>query len=473
MTQDRKQVQRGSRVEPLPAEQLFASQPLSDRLAAGKALRGRVPREAHADWSAAPDRPDPIALLEEQGKDRLQDLVPVRYGRMVTSPFAFLRGSAIVMAEDLAGTPHTGLTVQACGDAHLSNFGIFATPERNIVFDLNDFDETLPGPWEWDVKRLAASFAVVGRHRGLTASERRNSVLEMIRTYGKRMREFASMRRIDVWYSRIDIEPVIESMRSGMRKRTERDLEKARLRDHLQAQARLTEVVDHERRIKDDPPLVVRLEDDAFRDQEFVRRTFEDYLRTLPNDRRHLLSQYRFVDAGIKVVGVGSVGTRCFMVLLQGRDDGDPLFLQIKEATASVLEPHLRKSRYRNHAQRVVEGQRLMQAASDIVLGWTRGRTDDRDYYWRQLRDVKGSIDPETIRAPGLVGYGKLCGHGLARAHARSGDAAAIAGYVGTGAAFPEAIATFAEAYADQTERDHAVLLDAARSGLIEIREGV
>jgi len=390
---------------------------------------------------------------------------------MVTSAFAFYRGSAIVMADDLAHTPVTGIDVQACGDAHLSNFGIFATPERNIVFDLNDFDETLPGPWEWDVKRLAASFVIAGRHREFDASTIRLAVTGVTRTYGLRLREFAAMRNLDVWYSRIDVTSLLQALQGQVRARVDKAVEKARLKDHLQAQSKLTEVVDGVRRIKNNPSLLVRAE--SF-DEDFIAKTFQDYAKTLQRDRQSLLARYRFVDVALKVVGVGSVGTNCFAVLLQGRDDGDPLFLQVKEATASVLERHQRKSHFPNHAQRVVEGQRLTQAASDIFLGWIRGRGEDhRDFYWRQLLDVKGSADLEAITAPGLILYGELCGAALARAHARSGDAAMITGYIGTGGAFANAIADFAEAYADQAEKDHAALVQAIKDRRVEATEGL
>jgi uncharacterized protein (DUF2252 family) len=445
---------------------------VAERVAAGKALRERAPRAAHAEWSPAPGRSDPVTLLEEQSAGRLPKLVPIRYGRMMTSPFAFLRGSAVVMAEDLAGTPTAGIGVQACGDAHLANFGVFATPERNIVFDINDFDETLPGPWEWDLKRLAASFVAAGRHRGFDQATTRTAVLAMLRLYGLRMRELAAMRTLDVWYSRLDADQLLNALKGSQRRAVAKGLEKARLRDHLQAQAKLTEVVDGRRRILDAPPLIQRVDLDG--DAEFIRGTFKDYARTLQLDRHALLSRFRFVDVALKVVGVGSVGTRCFIVLMEGRADDDPLFLQIKEATSSVLERHLKKSRYRNHAQRVVDGQRMTQAASDIFLGWIHGRgAERRDFYWRQLRDVKGSADLETIQPAGLILYGEACGAALARAHARSGDAAMITGYIGTGGAFAEAIADFAERYADQTEKDHAALVAAVRSGRVEAVEGV
>jgi uncharacterized protein (DUF2252 family) len=446
--------------------------PVAERVAAGKALREQVPRAAHAEWAPASDRSDPVSLLEEESTGRLPNLVPIRYGRMISSPFAFLRGSAVVMAEDLAGTPRTGINVQACGDAHLANFGVFATPERNIVFDINDFDETLPGPWEWDLKRLAASFVVSGRHRGFDTATTRTAVLAMLRIYGLRMRELAAMRTLDVWYSRLDADQLLTALKGTQRRAIGKGLAKARLRDHLQAQAKLTEVVDGRRRIIDAPPLIQRVDLDGERD--FVHRTFQDYIRTLQLDRHTLLSRYRFVDFALKVVGVGSVGTRCFIVLMEGRADDDPLFLQIKEATSSVLERHLKRSRYRNHAQRVVDGQRLTQAASDIFLGWTRGRdSEHRDFYWRQLRDVKGSADLDTIEPAGLILYGEACGAALARAHARSGDAALITGYIGTGNAFANAVADFAERYADQTEKDHAALVAAVKSGRIEAVDGV
>lgn len=448
--------------------------PVAERVAAGKALREQVPRSSHGEWTPAADRPDPIAILEEQSADRLPDLVPIRYGRMATSPFAYLRGSAAVMANDLASTPRTGIEVQVCGDAHLSNFGVFATPERNIVFDINDFDETLPGPWEWDLKRLAASFAVAGRHRGFDEGTNRTAVLAMVWVYATRIREMAAMRTLDVWYSRLDADMLLNALKGTQRKAVEKSLNKARMRDSLQAQTKLTEVVDGHRRIIDAPPLIQRVALGGDNEGEFIRHTFEDYSRTLQADRLTLLSRYRFVDLALKVVGVGSVGTRCFIVLLQGRADDDPLFLQVKEANASVMERHLRRSRYRNHAQRVVTGQRLTQAASDIFLGWIRGRGDEhRDFYWRQLRDVKGSADLDTIQPAGLILYGEACGAALARAHARSGDAAMITGYIGSGGSFADAIVDFAERYADQTEKDHAALVAAISSGRLEAIDNV
>ena len=454
-----------------PGAEPPAPKSVDERIAEGKALRERFPRGAHAEWTPPASRPDPVALLEQQAADRLPDLAPLRYARMLASPFAFLRGSAIVMASDLAGTPVTGIRAQACGDAHLANFGIFATPERNIIFDITDFDETLPGPWEWDLKRLAASFEVAGRHRSFGRGERRRAVLAMTRAYRDRMREFATMRTLDVWYARIDAGHVLDAMRRGSgrssHRKAKKGVEKATGRDHLQTQAKLTEVVRGRRRFIQNPPTLERVSVGA--DREFIRQTLADYMETLLEDRRYVLNRFRAVDIARKVVGVGSVGTRCYVVLLEGRDDDDPFFMQVKEATASVLEPHLEKSRFENHGQRVVEGQRMMQAASDIFLGWIRGRgAERRDYYWRQLRDVKGSADLETIQPRGLLVYGQVCGQALARAHARSGDAAAITGYVGQSDALPEAMADFAATYADQTERDHEVLAQSARSGKVK-----
>ena len=442
----------------------------------GKALRGKASRASHASWTPPDGRPDPIALLESQAVDRLPHLVPIRYGRMVSSPFAFLRGSAIVMATDLASTPVTGITVQACGDCHLSNFGIFATPERHIVFDINDFDETLPAPWEWDVKRLATSLVVASRYRSFKARDGRVAALSAVATYRQAMAAFAEMHTLDVWYARLDIETIMERLTPEMRKRTQKGLDKAMAKDHLQALSKLTEIVDGRRQIIDQPPLVSRLpinDDIAVR----LQSSFRAYRRTLPDDRRALLERYKFVDVGLKVVGVGSVGTRCMIVLLEdptGADGENPLFLQGKEASASVLEAHAPKSKYRNHGQRVVCGQHMTQAASDIFLGWTTDKVAGRDYYFRQLRDVKGSIEIDAVRPEGIALWAKACGWGLARAHARSSaKAAEISGYLGSSDAFDEAIADFAEAYADQTEHDHALLVAAVESGRVIAATGI
>ena len=444
---------------------------VADRMEAGRALRELVPRASHAEFSLRASRPDPIDILQEQAKDRLPDLVPIRYGRMASSPFAFLRGSAAVMAEDLASTPRTGLDVQACGDAHLANFGLFATPERHIVFDLNDFDETLPGPWEWDLKRLATSFVVAGRHRGFAAADIRDAVSTLVDSYAGRLRALAQMGYLDVWYSRTDAEQIVASTKGFQQKTAQGILAKARSKDHLHAQAKLTEDVNGRRRIKVGMPL---LQPVSFADDEtFIEDSLHDYRATLPPALQRLTERYHFVDVALKVVGVGSVGTRCFIVLLHGRDDNDPLFLQIKEATDSVLAKHLEGERYANNGQRVVEGQRIMQAAGDMLLGWARSRRAPRDFYIRQLFDVKGSVDVETARPAGLTVYGAVCGATLARAHARSGDPAMIAGYIGTGTSFGKAMLTFAEAYADQTERDHAVLVAAINDGLVPAEAGI
>jgi len=389
---------------------------------------------------------------------------------MMASPFAFLRGSTIVMAQDLAGTPKTGIQAQLCGDAHLSNFGAYASPERSLLFDLNDFDETLPGPWEWDVKRLAASLVVAGRDNGFDASDCHGAARASAASYRKRIAEFSQMGELEVWYTRIGEEEVRGLLtearaRKSTTKKLSKNVRKARGRDSLQALSKLTTVVDGRRIINDDPPLLVRIPEGAeLRTQVYA--ILESYKRTLQDDRRHLLERYHFVDAARKVVGIGSVGTRAYVVLLEGRDRDDPLFLQVKEAGASVLEGHVASNTYEHHGHRVVAGQRLMQAASDIFLGWFRG-TEGRDFYWRQLRDMKGSANVESMTPDELVIYAGLCGWTLARAHARSGDRVQIAGYLGKTERFDRAIADFAEAYADQTERDHAALCAAVKSGRV------
>jgi uncharacterized protein (DUF2252 family) len=437
----------------------------------GRAARRVVSRSTHGEW--APDRPDPVDLLEAQDRDRIPDLIPIRYSRMMASPFAFMRGSAIVMARDLASTPKTGIQAQLCGDAHLSNFGAYASPERALLFDLNDFDETLPGPWEWDVKRLAASFVVAGRENGFDATDCREAAQASVASYRQRMAEFSQMGELEVWYSRVSEEEV-RGLLSDARKKTAKKLSKtvrkARRRDSLQALSKLTRVVDGRRIIDDDPPLLVRIpEGDEIRAQVYA--ILESYKRTLQEDRRHLLDRYSFVDAARKVVGVGSVGTRAYVVLLEGRNQDDPLFLQVKEASASVLEGYVKSNTHEHHGHRVVAGQRLMQAASDIFLGWFRG-TGGRDFYWRQLKDMKGSANVEGMSPDELVIYAGLCGWTLARAHARSGDRVQIAGYLGKSERFDRAIADFAQAYADQTERDHAALCAAVKSGRLPAESG-
>jgi uncharacterized protein (DUF2252 family) len=453
-----------------------------ERAATGKAARSEVRRSSHARWEPAEGRADPVAILERQARSRVQELVPIRYGRMSASPFAFFRGAAAVMSADLATTPVSGLRVQVCGDAHLSNFGAFAAPDRRLVFDLNDFDESLPGPWEWDVKRLSASFAIAGRENGLKSKQRAAAVLTAARSYREAMRAFASQTNLEVWYARLDVEALmgeIEAGGPGAVKQVRRGVAKARSKDSLRALEKLTEVVDGELRIRSEPPLLVPAEDlvdgSEGRDlRETLDEVLASYRESLPADRRHLLDGYRLRHLARKVVGVGSVGTRAWVLLLTGADDRDPLFLQAKEAEASVLEPYVGASRYKNHGRRVVEGQRLMQAASDIFLGWCPavgldGR--ERDFYVRQLWDWKRSAEVERLTPRGLEIYARMCGWTLARAHARSGDRIALAAYLGGGDSFDRAIAEFSEAYADQNERDYAALVAAIDSGRIEAEE--
>ena len=431
----------------------------------GRAARQKIPRSSHAAWAPTPDRPDPVDLLEAQAKNREPDLVHIRYARMTPSPFTFTRGAAITMAHDLAGTPRTGIQAQLCGDCHLMNFGLYASPERTLLFDVNDFDETLPGPWEWDVKRLATSLVVAGRDNGFDSTDCRRAAREAARSYRQRMAEYSEMGDLEVWYSRVRAEEIFDLIsNSKTMKRAKKAMNKARGRDSLQARSRLTRVVDGQRTIDDDPPLLVRVVEEGLREQ--IDDILQVYRSTLHDDRRHLLDQYRFVDVARKVVGVGSVGTRDYIVLLEGRDEDDPLFLQVKEAQASVLESYLPKSNYKNHGHRVVAGQRLMQAASDIFLGWLRG-PGGRDFYWRQLRDMKGSAKVERMSPDELVQYAGLCGWALARAHARSGDRVQIAAYLGKSERFDVAVADFAEAYADQSEQDHAALCVAVKSGRV------
>ncbi|WP_416978685.1 DUF2252 domain-containing protein [Streptomyces sp. T028] len=435
-----------------------------ERARRGKEARKRAPRSSHAGWLPPVDRADPVAVLERQGRDRLTELLPVRYGRMAASPFAFLRGGAAVMAADLAGRPHTGLTVQLCGDAHLLNFGLYASPERALLFDLNDFDETFPGPFEWDVQRLAASVAVAARENGHAEPRARTATVEAVAAYRNAMLRLARLGELAVWYEHIDAERLLPLLRSARhRRRAEASLTRARRRTSLQALGKLTEVVDGRHRIIHDPPL---LEPAGVSDSAALRKIFSDYRSTLSEERRLLLDRYRYVDAARKVVGVGSVGLRCFIVLLNGRDADDPLFLQIKEARASVLEAHLPTGPYAHPGHRVVAGQRLLQAASDIFLGWMTG-PQGRAYYWRRLRDMKGSADVAGMTPTDLTAYARLCGTALARAHARSGDRIAIAGYLGSGDTFDHAIADFAQAYADQTTADHAALRAAIAAGVI------
>ncbi|MCX4761440.1 DUF2252 domain-containing protein [Streptomyces sp. NBC_01275] len=442
----------------------------ADRARRGRDARRRVPRSAHGGWLAPVDRPDPVAVLERQGRDRLPELLPIRYGRMAASPFAFLRGAAAVMAADLASQPHTGLTVQLCGDAHLLNFGLYASPERALLFDLNDFDETFPGPFEWDVKRLAASVALAARENGHPDPKAYRAALEAVAAYRTAMRRLSGLGELAVWYERFDADRLAPLLRSARhRKRAEASLTRARRRTSLQVLGKLTEVVDGRHRIIQDPPL---LEPAGASDAAALRKIFSDYRSTLGEERRLLLDRYRFVDAARKVVGVGSVGTRCFIVLLAGRDADDPLFLQIKEARRSVLEEHLPSGPYVHPGRRVVAGQRLLQAAGDIFLGWMTG-PQGRAFYWRQLRDMKGSADVAGMSPADLQAYARLCGTVLARAHARSGDRIAIAGYLGGADTFERAVADFALAYADQSAADHAVLDAAVTAGVVSATPGV
>ncbi len=468
---------------------------VAERKALGKERRDAVARASHVGWKPAADRPDPVVLLEAQEATREPDLIPVRHGRMLVSPFTFYRGAARIMADDLKDTPRAGLSAQLCGDAHLSNFGGYASPERTLVFDLNDFDETLPGPFEYDVKRLAASFTIAARHNGYSRTDQERVTLTAVRAYREAMAEFAQMGVMEVWYVHLAEEDVLEGMRRIERRqstaagkadvarriaRVTEFMAKAHTHDSVQALTRLAQLVDGEYRIVSQPPIVLAGADldAAFglsRDEveAVVHRQFREYRASLQPDRRHLLEKFKVVDVARKVVGVGSVGTRAFIVLLQGRDESDPLFLQVKEAAASVLEEHLPVSRYANHGERVVQGQRLMQAASDIYLGWSKGAQAGRYYYWRQLRDMKISLDVEQMIPMGMDFYAGICGWTLARAHARSGDAVAIGAYLGKGDAFDRAIVDFSKRYADQNERDYQAFAAAVKSGRLEAVEGV
>jgi uncharacterized protein (DUF2252 family) len=444
------------------------------RAEAGRALRRAVPRSSHATWDPA-GRRSPLALVEESDRRRLPELVPIRHARMAASPFAFLRGTPAVMAHDLATTPVTGITVQACGDAHLLNFGLFATPERNLSFGLNDFDETLPAPWEWDVKRLATSFVVAARTAGLDQAVGRRAAQAAVGVYRQQLARYAGMRLLDVWYSRVDASTIIALSRGRRRRAVADRLARAQHHTSLDALPKLTEAVGDGRRFVENPPLLTHVEECH---SGWVEEVLARYRTTLSDERRLLLRRFRTQDAARKVVGVGSVGTRCYVLLLLGDRHDDPLLLQVKQASASVLEPYAGRSRYRHPGHRVVNGQRLLQTASDIFLGWTSDGA--ADYYVRQLWDMKGSVNLDTLDPADLVPYGRLCGWVLARAHARSGDAAAISGYLGTGDRFDRAVADFAEAYADQTEADYAAFTrargsvpgDEGRGGVTNQRKG-
>jgi uncharacterized protein (DUF2252 family) len=459
---------------------------VAERVARGKAARAEVPRSSHAVFEPAADRPDPVELLERQGRTRVPELVPIRYGRMLVSPFTFYRGAALIMASDLAATPHSGLTVQCCGDAHLSNFDMFASPERRLVFDINDFDETLPGPWEWDIKRLSVSMLIAAQDNGFVVKDQEQVVLDTVKEYRTAMARFAPMKNLDVWYARLDVETTLAQLGSQLRpkivKRTEKDIAKARTRDSVSAFSKLTHEVDGRARIVADPPLIVPIADltQGGKPEEMfdaLQELLSSYRATLQVDRRVLLEQFQPTDFARKVVGVGSVGARAWIALLLGLDGQDPLFLQIKEAEASVLEEFLTESEFDNPGERLVSGQHMMQASSDIFLGWLhveRGLEDqERDYYVRQLKDWKGSAEVEQMDPKGMAAYGRLCGWTLARAHARSGDRVAIASYLGQGPSFDRAIVQCSEAYAEQNQRDYKALAKAVKSGRITAETGV
>ena len=447
----------------------------AERIAAGRALRKDVPRRSHGDWKPAADRPDPVAVLEAQGETRVTELLPIRHGRMAESQFGFYRGAAAGMAADLASTPSTGIIVQLCGDGHLINFGGFATPERRLIFDVNDFDETLPGPFEWDLKRLGASFAVAARSKGLPDEVGETAVLRMTLAYAGLLAAFATAPTLDTWYWSIDTDLVAAMAAAVGDAETQAIFDHAIARAHahnnLQAVNKLTAVVDGRRRIIDQLPLVGHVGGDD--DVDRMQSLLDGYRASLPDDVCHLLDRFTLTDAARKVVGVGSVGTRCWIALLEGGGADDPLMLQIKEAEASVLEPHVGRSAYDNHARRVVEGQRLMQAAHDLFLGWTHDQTSGCDYYWRNLRDMKVSADVNSLPTNAFLNYAELCGGTLARAHARSGDAAAISGYLGKGDVFGKALGRFASSYADQNALDHAALVQAINDGRVTAQANV
>jgi uncharacterized protein (DUF2252 family) len=449
---------------------------LPDRIEAGRQARRATPRSSHAEWSAPPDRSDPVSLLEAQNESRLSFLVPLRHARMGVSPFTFYRGAAAIMAADLTGTPDSGLDVQLGGDAHLSNFGAYASPERQLIVDANDFDETLRGPWEWDLKRLAASFTIAGQHLGFAPEDSRRVTDRVTRAYRKAMAEFARTGFLELWNQSMrvdDIQAAAGVSPQQLALRLEQFQRRARKKTSLQAVGKLTEEVDGRRRIRNQPPVLFSLQAlplgyEADQVEAAARQAFDEYKSTLDDARHHLVDRYHFVDVGVKVVGVGSVGTRCLIILLEGRDDGDVLFLQAKEAGPSVLEAHLAPSPYPNHGQRVVEGQRLVQAQSDVFLGWTEGQIEGRHFYLRQLRDWKGSVEIDGSTPNQLRFYADLCGRILARGHARSGDAVAISAYLGNNDRFDKAVTTFSETYAAQNLDDYAEFRAAIDSGRLE-----
>jgi uncharacterized protein (DUF2252 family) len=446
-----------------PSQARFRSR--EERIAIGKSLRERLPRSSHAIWQPPADGRDPIEIIEASNRGRLQELIPIRYGRMLRSPFTFLRGSAALMAYDLATTAKTDVIVQACGDCHLLNFGLFATPERNLVFDINDFDETLPAPWEWDIKRLVVSFVIAGRDSELSEQESKEAAIDCVRSYREHLREYSRLSPLEVWYARIGVEEVIEMAPDEKTRRfREQMVEKARERIIEHLYPKIVTQTGGRNRFVDQPPILYHVNEPDW--ETLVREGMEDYRQSLPEERRLLFDRYQLEDFALKVVGIGSVGTRCFIALFFS-EDNHPLILQVKEACPSVLEPYTAKSQYENQGQRVVTGQRLMQSSSDIFLGWTRGRRGN-DFYLRQLRDMKFSLPIEGVSAGQLQRYAEFCGWTLARAHAKSGDAATISGYLGKGDQFDQAMGEFAIAYADQTERDHAALVEAVKTGRVE-----
>jgi len=455
----------------------FKSKPetIEKRFQLGKELRKKFPRIAHGEYKPAPDRADPVSILEEQAKTRLPDLVPIRYARMLTSPFAFLRGAAAIMAADLSANGETtGINVQACGDMHVANFGVFASAERNLIFGINDFDETFPGPWEWDLKRLVASIVASGRFLGADKDLCTESVMEAVSTYRKKMKEYAYKGNLELWYSTINAKDVLKALNPSARKAADRIMSKARQRTHMQVLGKMTDLVDEKYRLKVNAPFIVReTHSQAGRPiEEALGLLLESYFKSLAHDRKTLLKNYRIVDIARKIVGVGSVGTRCWIIFLTGNNSDDPLFLQVKEAQPSVLEPFLdRSSSHTDHGRRVVEGQRLIQGAPDIFLGW--GELDGIHFYVRQLRDMKGGVefDPKTVKLENMPQYSSLCAWALALAHAKSGDAAMIAGYAGNSEELDEAMVNFAFAYADQTEKDFDTLVAAAKNGKIKVAD--
>lgn len=469
-----------SNLDPVPASR-------KEKLRKGKLLRRAVSRASHAAWAPAEDRPDPVSLLQEQDRGHIEHLLPIKYGRMLESPFAFLRGSAVVMASDLVSSPITGIPVILCGDAHLSNFGVFATPERQLVFDINDFDEVYPGPWEWDLKRLAASAVVAGRENGFKKKKCRQLAVDLVMVYQHAMGKFAKANALDVWYYHVDADAVLEVFERTTRRGAEsamKMIKKARRKTHQQTMEKLTHFESGRRWIISDPPLLVPFSEMGLEEyldendkqqlaKDMVEDTWAKYLASLPDEKRFLLRNYQIVDGALRVGGVGSVGTRCVILLLEGESENDALILQLKEAGPSVLEAYLTEKRYSEHAERVVTGQRLIQASSDIFLGWHTSKLSSHQYYWRQLKDMKGSADVGAMDYKSLRTYLGVCAWCLARAHARTGDESGISGYIGKNDDFAEAVGDFAVAYAEQTEKDYQLLVQAVESGRIKAETGI